>query len=142
MPTRDIRSNLLPKLALNANITTSTTTSGSIIDTADYDLGVMFQLACIAYTDGTYTPNILMSDDSGMAGAVSVPAANLIGTYAGAVLNALTAGGATLKTLGVVGTLRYLQFQIVSTSVTSGARIVVENVNKPEILPTVDTLGA
>lgn len=137
MPTKDIRSNLQPRLALNANIVTNTTTNGSIIDTADYDLGVMFAFAAVTYTDGTYTPVLEHSDDSGMSGAVDIPDENLIGTEAGAVITALTAAGAVEKTIGIVGTKRYVRPKIVSTVVTSGARIVVTSVSKGEIRPVV-----
>ena len=135
MPTRDIRSNLLPKVAFNANITSSTTTNGAIIDTADYDSGVMYAFMCHAYTDGTYTPVIEHSDDSGMSGAVDVPDENLIGTEAQAVLSAVSASGADLKTIGIIGTKRYVRVKITSATVTTGARIVVTAVVQPEILP-------
>ncbi len=142
MPVKDIRSNLKPVQVMNANITSNTTTSGSILDTADYDLGVMFQFASPVYADGTFTPTILESDDPAMAGANTVAADNLIGTYAGAVVNAVTPALGTLATIGVIGTKRYLQVQEVSTLVSSGARIVVTAINKAEVLPVVDTAGA
>lgn len=142
MPVKDIRSNLKPIQVMNANITSNTTTSGSILDTQGYDLGVMFQYASPVYTDGTFTPTILESDDPAMAGSNTVAADNLIGTYAGAVVSAVTAALGTLPTIGVIGTKRYLQVQEVSTSVTTGARIVITAINKAEVLPVIDTLGA
>jgi hypothetical protein len=127
---------------MNANIVSNTTTSGSILDTAQYDLGVMFEFASPVYTDGTFTPTLLQSDDPAMVGATVVPAENLIGTYAGAVVNAVTPALGILATLGIFGTLRYIQVQEVSTVVTTGARIVINAINKAEILPVIDTLGS
>ncbi len=119
MPTRDIRSDLLPKLAFNAIITTNTTTLGAIIDTKDFDGGFMYSLMSTVFGAGTYTPIIEESDDSGMAGATDVADINLIGTEAGAVITALTASGANLGSIGVFGTLRFLRLKILSASTTT-----------------------
>lgn len=133
MPIKDIRSDLKVLNAFNATISSNTTTNGVIIDTADYDMGIMFTLTAAAYTDGTYTPLIRESDASDMSGANDVADDNLIGTEAGAVINALN----TPKTIGIVGTKRYVRVSIVSTGVTTGAHIVGLSVMKPEILPVV-----
>ena len=41
MPTRDIRSNLESKVVQRDTITTNTTTDGFIIDTSDFDGGIV-----------------------------------------------------------------------------------------------------
>lgn len=136
MPQFDIRSNLLPRLAFKAIITTDTTTAGAIIDTADFDGGVVYNLLTTVYGAGTYTPVLTESDDSGMSGATNVPAANIIGTLAGAALGtAVTASGAVLSSFGAFGTKRYLQLSI--TSATATTTTVVATVNGvPEIQPS------
>jgi len=120
----DIRSGLLPKYAFPVQaISTDTTTNGAIIDTKDFDKGIVFTLLCSAYTDVTYTPVLEESDDSGMSGATDVPDANLIGTEAGAALSAVTASSATLNSIGAFGTKRYLRLKIVSASTSTGATV-------------------
>lgn len=133
MPIKDLASNLRPVLAMNANITTNTTTAGSIIDTANFDAGVMFDVMCPVYTDGTYTAALYHSDDSGMSGEVVVPTENLIESLP--VLTAANVAGAVIQKVGIFGTLRYVRLKIVSTSVTSGARITSTVTMKGDILP-------
>jgi len=138
MPIKDIRSNVLDKYAFPvAAITSDTTTSGAIIDTADFTSG-MFTILCSAYTDGTYTPLIQESDDSGMSGATAVADANLIGTEAGAALSAVTASGANLNSIGFFGTKRYVRLQLVSTSTSSGATLGATFTGEPKIVPSSD----
>lgn len=137
MPTTDIRSDLEVQLAFNADIVSNTTTNGFIIDTAHFDGGIMFAFAAVTWVDGTYTPVLEESDDSGMAGANDISDDNLIGTEAGAVLTALTALGDIEPTIGIFGTKRYVRVKIVSTGVITGARIVVKASKHGEILPVV-----
>ena len=135
MPTQDIRSNLLPKLAFLAIINSDTTTNGAIIDTADFDGGIVFNFLCTVYGAGTYTPVIEESDDSGMSGANNIADANLIGTEAGAAISAVTASGANLYSIGIVGTKRYVRVKI--TSATSTTTTIVATFNGvPEVKPS------
>lgn len=115
---KDNRSGNLSKLAMNEIINSDTTTTGAIIDTADYDSGT-FTILSSVYNAGTYTPILYESADSGMSGATAVADANLIGTEAGAALSAVTADGASLVSFGVFGTLRYLRLSMVSVSSTT-----------------------
>jgi len=136
MAVKDIRSDLLAKSAFDVQaISTDTTTTGAIIDTADFDSGVMFTLICSAYTDGTYTPLIEEGDAANLSDASAVADANLVGTEAGAALSAASAEGANLNTIGVVGTKRYIRLSIVSTSTSSGATVGAIFHGCPEILP-------
>ena len=135
MAVQDIRSNLLPRLAFNAIINSNTTTAGSIIDTTDLDGGIVFNLLCTVFGAGTYTPVLKESDDSGMSGATDVPAANIIGSLAGAAITAVSAAGSVLNSIGAFGTKRYLQLSITSTgSTTTTIVATVEGV--PEIMPS------
>jgi len=135
MPTKDIRSNLESRLAFRAIITTDTTTNGAIIDTADYDAGIVFNFICSVYGAGTYTPVIEESNASDMTGATDIADVNLIGTEAGAALSALTVSGAVLKTIGLGGTKRYVRVKIASVS-ASTSTIVVSFNGAVEVAPS------
>lgn len=135
MPIKDIRSNLQPKLAFLAIINSDTTTNGAIIDTADFDGGIVFNFLCTVYGAGTYTPVIEESDDSGMSGANDVADANLIGTEAGAAISAATTSGANLNSIGIFGTKRYVRVKIASVS-SSTTTIVATFNGVPEVMPS------
>ena len=137
MAVKDIRSNLeIQPAFISAAISTDTTTAGAIIDTANYDDGIMFVVSCTAYTDGTYTPLIQDGDNSSLTDAAAVADANLIGTEAGAALTAVTAAGDILPTIGVFGTKRYIRFSWVSTSTSSGATVQASFIGSPEVKPS------
>lgn len=115
----DSASGLQPRVALNtAAIATSTTTNGVIIDTQDFN-ALTFVLNVGARTDGTFTPNLQHGDASDLSDAATVPADDIVGTYAGGAINTAQ----TVKKLGYVGNKRYVRLQVVSTSVTSGATV-------------------
>lgn len=126
MGIRDIRNQMLPKLAFKATINSDTTTAGNIIDTADY-LGVCYTPLCTTYGAGTYTFVLNESDDSGMAGSNVVDAGKMIGTLAGAAISAVSPSGATgnLPSFGAFGTKRYLRLDVVSVTSTTTAIAVV-----------------
>jgi hypothetical protein len=117
MSVKDMKNNVVVSNAFDIQaIATDTTTSGDIIDTQGFD-SVTFVVQSGAYTDGTYTVNIQVGDDSGLSDAADATAVELIGTEP-----ALSAANGT----GRVGTLtnkRYARMQIVSTSTTTGATI-------------------
>lgn len=134
MAVKDIRSNVKQILALLATISTDTTTNGAIIDTADFELGLMFAVQISDYTDGTYTLLIEESDDSGMSGAVAVTGDKLIGSLP--VLSAATAQGGTLGTVGVISNLRFVRASLVSASTSTGAVAQVISTEVAENMPT------
>ena len=129
----DIKSNLQVNAAQIENVTGNGTVTGGILDTADFDLGVMFALMALNFTDGVHTLLIEESDDSGMAGATVVAGDQLIGTLPAAT--AATAEGAKVGTVGVISHKRYLRSSVVSTGVTTGSDVVVSSVMKGENLP-------
>ncbi len=114
-------------------ITTDTTTAGAIFDTADYELGFSVFISAPAWTDGTYTLLLEESDDSGMAGAVTIPDAKLIGTFP--AVSAATVDGAELGKVGVFSNLRYIQVSVVSASTSSGATIRTTVIKHAENCP-------
>lgn len=137
MTMKDIRSDLLPKLAMNADITSDTDTIGAAIDTAKHELGIVFTFAAATYTDGIFTPAIEESDDVGFSSPSDVDAERLIGTIANATISGAQSEGDEIPSLGAFSTKRFLRVKQVSTSVTSGARILVTSHQAAESSPAV-----
>ena len=113
MAVRDIATKLDNKIAMNEIIATDTTTTGAIIDTADFECGCMFVAMIPLFALGSAEFQVFESDDSGMAGAVAVPAAKMIGSLP--TLLAADADNTTLAKFGVFSNLRYLRISCVST---------------------------
>ena len=124
MATKDIRSDLLQLNSLYAVIASDTTTNGAIIDTAKYDNGLMFAVVIPAYTDGTYDLVLEEDDDIGFGTATVLPTDTLIGALP-SLSTANPQGSTPLHTVGVFGNKRYLRPSITSTSVTTGATVLV-----------------
>lgn len=118
-------------------ISSNTTTASNIIDTQGFDK-VTFVLTSTAYTDGTYTPAVSESDDSGMSGENAVADADLTKLESAAAISAATtqAVDASAK-IGYVGSKRYLTCDIVSTGTSSGATVgvmaILENGNNQPV---------
>lgn len=95
-------------------ISTDTTTSGAIIDTAGFE-SLMFTFLSGTVTDGDYVVQLWHGDDSGLSDAAQVDAEEVLGsvTYA-------AADDDTAKRIGYIGKKRYAQVRVVSTSTTSG----------------------
>jgi len=119
--TVDRRNDFVPIVGFNQNITTDTTTNGAIIDTAN-TRGNTYTLSSPVFTQGTFTPVLEESDDSGMAGATDIADINLLGTEAGAVITDAAAEGAKFGSIGFFGTKRFVRLKIDSTG-TANARI-------------------
>ena len=141
MAIKDIRSDLKCTLAAVTAVTAAGTTNGSIIDTADYELGFMLACACTAFTAGSVTVDILTSDAADMSGAVALTADQVIGNPYPLVLSAASTVGdsASLQTFGVIGNKRYIRPRIVAAGATTLTAVVVV-VQKGELLP-VQTLA-
>ena len=118
---KDQRSDLSVLEALAAQtISTDTTTVGAIIDRKGFE-AVTIAMAAATLTDGTYTPLLEEGDDSGLSDAAAVADADLIGTEAGEAFAATDDN--TVKTLGYIGTKRYVRLSIVSASTSSGGAL-------------------
>lgn len=136
MAVKDIRSNLKETVAFSEVISSdgvNNPANAGIIDTADFELGLMFSVAIPVYGDGNYTLLLEESSDSLMAGAVAITGDKLIGTLP--VLSAVTAEGATLETVGVISNLRYVRASITSASSTTATTVVVTATQKAENMP-------
>lgn len=107
------------------SIGSNTTTASNIIDTQGYDK-VTFVVVASAYTDGTFTPAVSESDDSGMSGENAVADADLTRLETAAAITAATSNSADNSgKIGYVGSKRYVTCDIVSTGVSSGATVGV-----------------
>ena len=139
MAVKDIRSDIQQNIALTVAVTGNGTTNGFAIDTADFELGLMFDVLVNNFTDGSYAFTLEESVDS----AFTVPVAivdgsdKLIGTLAGLTATAASVSGAILKTIGVISNLQFVRLNVVATGVTTGADIVSVVSQKGEVMPVV-----
>lgn len=101
-----------------AAITTNTTTTGAIIDTAQYE-SLEFYFISGTITDGVYTVQIFHGNDSGLSDAVQLTGEELLGS----VVFSLAADSNKTKRIGYVGKKRYVRVSIVSTGVTTGGTL-------------------
>lgn len=136
MPTKEGATAIKVMNALEPQVIGSnTTTTGAIIDTADFDLGLCFAVLVTARTDGTFTLKIEDGDDAALADAADVATAQLV--YG--ALPAISAGaseGDIMAKEAVHSTKRYVRPSIVSTGVTTGATVQVVAIKWAELLPT------
>lgn len=138
MPVKEHVTKQEVRLALEAEITTDTTTVGAIFDSADYDNGLYFALGVTTYTDGTYTLKIEDGDNVALSDAADVATAQLVyGTLP--ALSAVVADGAAFPREGVHSTKRYIRASVVSTATTSGAFVIVLCIKDAENMPTSQT---
>jgi hypothetical protein len=138
MPVRDQVSDQEVEVAgINLALDDNETNAGSIIDTADYDLGVYFLGVITAWVDGTHTLLIEEGDDSGLSDAATVATAKLIGALP--AYTAIHANGDTVLSVGVHSTKRYVRASFVSTGVTTGATGSLFAVKGGELLKTAST---
>lgn len=137
MAVHDIRSDLQHSVGDIAIISTNTTTNGAIIDTADFENGLMFAVLISLFTDGVYDFTIEEGDDSGLSDAAAVSIDKLIGTLAALQLTAANVEGDVLKTIGLFSNKRFVRINTVSTGVTTGATIVTIVTERGEDMPVV-----
>jgi hypothetical protein len=143
MPQKEIASRTDTKIALSPRaIATDTTTAGSIIDTALYDLGVLFLIISGTVADGTYTPLIEHGDASNLSDAAAVADTDLYrsGVSSGQEADAafVAADDNKIKKLSYIGAKRYVRLSLVSATTTTGAVIGAIAIGNPEIQPVGD----
>jgi hypothetical protein len=142
MAVRDMISTMSARLSSHTAITSNGITNGTIMDTAEYDLGVSFVMSAPIRTDGTYKLTFMEGDDSGLTDGTVVPADKIItlaNTADDAVITGITAattGPANLiKRAGVHSTKRYVRAVVNATAVTTGATISVTALLGAELIP-------
>lgn len=120
MSERDLHSNVDDRVAINLQaISTNTTVSGAIIDTADHE-SLEFVFLAGTITDGAYALNIQEGDDSGLSDVASAVADDLLGAETGFV----AANDNTTIRIGYIGKKRYVRAQLISTGVTTGVNMI------------------
>ena len=111
----DLHHNISVGSALNqATISTDTTTSGLIVDTAGYE-GIEFILQSGTITDGAYAVTMKEGDNSALSDGAAVSAAETLGDADFAL-----ADDDEVKKIGSIGKKRYVNLQITSSATTSG----------------------
>ncbi len=140
MPVRDQVTNQAVEVAgINLALDDNETNAGSIIDTADYDMGVYFIPLLTAWVDGTHTVLIEEGDDSGLSYATTVCSESLIGSLP--ALGAAAVNGGNVQCVGVFSTKRYVRASFVSAGVTTGATGTFLAVKGAENLRSTSTEG-
>lgn len=132
MAVKDIRSNLQQTLIIAEALAANGTATGIILDTADFELGLMFELTVTSHTTGTFTLAIFESDAANMAGETPVIGDKLIGTLP--VETAVVAVGAVLQTVGVISNKRYVRADVIGTDTSVGTMRVIAT-QKAENMP-------
>ena len=135
MPQLDIRSDLLSNVTLTHAVIANGATAGSIIDTFNFDLGLMFEFVTTAYTDGTYVFSIEEGDDPALSGSNLVTAAQIIGNLGDVDPSVAAVNGDKVPTIGIFSTKRYVRVTVTATGVTTGATVLVLVVQKSADMP-------
>jgi hypothetical protein len=116
---RDLHNNLSIAIAKTvAAITTNTTTNGAVVDLQGFG-SVEFSIHSGTLTDGSYAINVQHGDLANGSDMADAPASALLGAEPTFALT----DDDTVKTVGYVGSKRYVRIQIVSTSVTTGGTL-------------------
>lgn len=110
------------------------TYTGSTIDRQGYE-ALVFAISTGTLTDATYTCDVYESDDSGMSGETACLQAALSG-QAPAFTFAATDDN-ICKSVGYIGTKRYVRLKIVQSGATTGGYITAVAIQgKAKVLPT------
>jgi hypothetical protein len=135
MAKRELKNSVKAVVALNTQaISSDTTTSGIIIDTAGFE-SCLFVVQSGTVTDGTFTPLIRNGADSGLSDGATVVDADLTNTEASIAF--VAADDNATKTIAYVGSKRYVEFNISSASTSSGGTFsVVAILGHPLSSPT------
>lgn len=140
---KDNHDNILAAVALNATqMNTNTTAVGPILDRNTFE-SLEYLLYTGAWTTGTFTASLQDGNASNLSDAAAVAENFLLPhvnsqangvAYTSAVLN----GANQVKRLGYVGSKRYVQLTITSTSVVSTGALVgaLAILGSPDFSPT------
>lgn len=131
MANRDIRSNLKQSVSFS-NIAANGDTQSTVIDSFEYESGVMFGMFASNYTDGTFQITAIQESDESGSGFTDIDLDKVIGNYAD---TSLSAANTDLVTLGCFSTKRYLRVTINASGVTTGSDIAIVATVKGDNLP-------
>ncbi|MCK4961247.1 MAG: hypothetical protein KAS19_02130 [Anaerolineales bacterium] len=131
---RDIVNQLNLKLSITTPVSANGEQIGISLDTIDDELGVMFTVSILGYTDGDYQLLIQDSDDNGATDAwAQVPDDTLI------IPGDTIVSGNTLEAAakqGTFSTKRYVRPVVQCTNVSTGVALLnVDIISKSEYKP-------
>lgn len=126
MPRKEITTIVKQEFGLTVQtIGSDTTTTGSAIDTADYNGGVNVIFFLGTRTDGTFTPSITESDTIGgsytLVANENLVSQSPLNTAVAPLDQAVLDTSDSTSKVGYVGTKRFIKVAFVSTSVTTGS---------------------
>jgi F420-dependent methylenetetrahydromethanopterin dehydrogenase len=125
MAIKDNKSNTDVVLLANLTLTADGQVTTGALDGADYDNGITF-VPALVIGDGATTVTIDEVQDSPDGSTwSSVPSNQLIGDISDFVFITESAADDTLKTLGVIGTERYVRLAITTSNYATDATFVV-----------------
>lgn len=135
MAISDISNNLKQTQAILPTVFDNTgSVVGAILDTAEFELGLMFTVNVADYTDGNYALTLEESNDPNMVGAVQITGDKLIGSLQ--TISAAIAAGEDIPTVGVISNLRYVRATITTVGgVENGSTVSVVATQKTEYMP-------
>lgn len=123
----DLHHDVQNRLALQAAISTNTTTEGAILDTRNAEQ-IDFTAFLSEFTDGSYELQIFQGEQSDMSDEVQVASVSIKPTSLNdnkLTFTAAVSQGDVLEKLGVMDNNAYMRAKIVSTGVTTGATATV-----------------
>lgn len=135
---RDLFNHINPKPVINpaTGPTDNTAQVGAIIDKQGFDsVTYIIQTGTLADVDATFTALLEESNDSGMSGATTVAAKDLLGTLALAGFT-FAADNKTFK-VGYIGSMRYTRLTITPAANASAAPMsAIALLGHPALQPT------
>ena len=128
---KDISQKLGGRSLLASPITSSTTTNSAVVDTQGIQTGLAFYIGANLYTDGTYAFSFQQADNLAFSTNVTtIDSAQIVGSITD--ITAATTAGDSLQKVGILNLKtaalqdsRFVRVVVTSTSVTTGATIVV-----------------
>lgn len=133
MPCKDIKSSKDSFLLMNSTISSNTNTDSAELDLSAYNSGVKINVLASAYTDGIYAIQLHTSDTSGFTPSSTTLLSGdaLIGDAI--TISAITSAGSAISSQGFISAKRYFKVRVVSTSVTTGANIIINAEAKKDV---------
>lgn len=136
MAVKDIRSNLQETIALFVDITGDGTDFGAALDTADFELGLMFSVAVTAFGAGTFTLTLEQASNNTFTEDLSeITGDQLIGDLP--EITGVTAQGAILETVGVISNLQFVRANVTAVGASGNTIVVITATQKAENMPVI-----
>ena len=138
MAVKDIASNLESTVAFSNVFSGNGTVPGAVIDTADFELGLMFALNIVVFSGGNFTVELYESDvDTITAAGTGTQIVNGSDKLIGSLPTAITgvdAEGDILPKFGVISNLRFVRVDVIGAGSADGTVSMVAT-QKAENMP-------